>query len=286
MRNAALRHARLAALAGPKDILWAALRASTTDRVSLAAAGCAFWGTIALFPAIGALISTYGLVFDPATIIAHLDLLDDLLPPPALELIRDRVQSLANNGVGQLSLPLLTNIAFALSGSAAGTKAMLSALNVVYDVQEQRGFIRFQLIGLGLTGLAIVAGVVGLIGVVVLPAILAFMGLAAGGAALIHLAGLAVVLCVFANAIALIYRVGPSRQRPPYAPVLPGAGIATLLWLIASAALSSYVSHIGRFGATYGPIGAVVGIMLWFYVSAYATLLGAEVNARLETRAG
>lgn len=285
MRNAALRHPRLGALAGPRDILRAALRASTTDRVSLAAAGCAFWATIALFPAIGALISTYSLIFDPATIAAHLDLLADLLPPPAFELIQDRVRALTQNGGGGFSLHLLTSIVFALSGAAAGTKSMLSALNVVYDVDEQRGLIRFQLIGLGLTGLAVVAGVVAVAGVVVLPALLAFLGLGSGGAVLIHAAGLGVVVCVFAGAIALIYRVGPSRQRPPGAPSWPGAGVATLLWLIASAALSYYVSHIARFGATYGPIGAVVGIMLWFYVSAYATLLGAEVNARLESRA-
>ena len=277
-------HPRLSAFAGPRDIVLATWRASVSDRVSLAAAVCAFWITIALFPAISALIATYGLVFNPSTVTAHLDLLSDLLPAPAFDLIHDRVMELVLQPGGKLSLHALMGIFLALTSAAAGTKSMLSALNVVYEVDEERGILRFQLIGLGLTFLAVIGGVLAIAGVVVLPAALAFMGLPPLGADLIHATSLLVLVTLFAASIALLYRVGPSRVWLPHMAIWPGAATATFLWLIASAALSYYISHLARFGATYGPIGAVVGIMLWFYVSAYASLLGAELNARLEKR--
>ena len=278
-----MHHPHLPPLAGPRDILLATLRASTTDRVALAAAGCAFWATTALFPAISALVAVYGLLFDPASVATQLDLIADLLPPPAFALIDDRVRELVRQPHGTLSTNLLIGILLALWSAATGTKAMLSALNVAYEAEERRGLLRFQATGLALTLLAVVGAVLAIAGVVLLPVVLALLGLSRFAAVLAHAASLALPVGFFAGAIALLYRVGPSRRRPPHAKVFPGAAAATLLWLAASAALSFYISHLARFGATYGPIGAVVGVMLWFYVSAYAALLGAELNARLDS---
>ena len=117
-----------------------------------------------------------------------------------------------------------------------------------------------------------------------LPAVLGFVGLSSIGAAAIHAASLLLLVALFACAVALLYRTGPCREATLPLTILPGAVAATVLWLVASAALSYYISHLSSFGATYGSIGAVVGIMLWFYVTAFATLLGAELNARLEMR--
>jgi membrane protein len=279
-----LQHPRLSVFAGPRAIAIATLRACASDRVSLAAAGCAFWATTALFPAISALVAVYGLVFNPISVVRQLTLLSDLLPPPAYELIHDRVLELVEQPPDALSLNLLVSILLALWSAATGTKAMLSALNVVYDVDEKRGILRFHLTGLALTCLAVVGAVLAISGVVLLPAMLAFVGLSRFGEVLIHGASLLLLVGLFAGAIALLYRVGPSRDRPERPRTAPGAAIATGLWLLASGGLSFYISHLASFGATYGSIGAVVGIMLWFYISAYAALLGAELNARLETR--
>ena len=275
---------RLTIFAGPGAIVLATLRATTSDRVSLAAAGCAFWATTALFPAISALVAVYGLAFDPTMVVRQLESVSDLLPPPAFDLINERVLELVRQPHGALSLRLISGICLALWSAATGTKAMLSALNVVYEVQETRGILRFQATGLALTCLAVVGGVLAIAGVVLLPAVLAFVGLSRFGAAVIHAASLLLLLGLFAAAVALLYRVGPSRKPPERRHLWPGAAVATALWLLASGLLSYYISHLASFGATYGSIGAVVGIMLWFYVSAYAALLGAELNVRLEMR--
>ena len=111
---------------------------------------------------------------------------------------------------------------------------------------------------------------------------LGFLGLSHYSGGLLHAAAMLLLVGMFAGALAVLYRLGPSRRPPPHQPILAGVVLATLLWLIASLLLSWYIGHIGSFGVTYGPIGAVVGVMLWFYVSAYAALLGAELNVRLE----
>jgi membrane protein len=258
------------------------LLASTTDRVSLAAAGCAFYATLALFPAISMLISMVGLVLDPITAEQHLTALSSLLPAPAFSLIADRVHQLVNQSGGNLSASLLISFLLTFWSSATGSKSVLSAVNVAYDVTEQRPFLRFQLVGLAMTLVAVVCAILAIVVLLLLPVAIDFLGLSRYGGRLIHAAGLGMLIGFFFVAIALLYRFGPSRPPPPRPRIRPGAALVTVLWLIASELLSFYVSRIASFGATYGSLGAVIGVMLWFYVSAYAVLLGAELNARLE----
>jgi membrane protein len=263
-------------------LLGRTLRASTTDRVSLAAAGCAFYATLALFPAISMLISVIGMILDPVTAEQQLALLSGLLPPPAFGLIDDRVRQLIAQGSGSLSANLLVSFLLTFWSSATGSKSVLSAVNVAYDVTEQRPFLRFQVIGLAMTLVAVLCAILAIGVLLLLPPAIAFLGLSSHGGGLIHAAGMTMLIGFFFVSIALLYRFGPSRQPPPRPRIKPGAALATVLWLIASELLSLYVSRIGTFGATYGSLGAAVGVMLWFYISAYAVLLGAELNARLE----
>ena len=265
-----------------RGLLGRTLRASTTDRASLAAAGCAFYATLALFPAISMLISLYGMILDPITAENQLSALSGLLPSPAFSLIEDRVHQLVDQSNGSLSLHLAVSLLLTFWSSSSGSKSVLSAINVAYDVTEQRPFLRFQAIGLAMTLVATLCAILATGVLLLLPPAIDFLGLASHGGGLIHAAGLAMLIGFFFVAIALLYRFGPSRSRPLHARITPGALLATVLWLIASELLSVYVSRIGTFGATYGSLGAAVGVMLWFYVSAYAVLLGAELNARLE----
>ncbi len=129
---------------------------------------------------------------------------------------------------------------------------------------------------------AVVAATVAIAVLVLLPAVISFVGLSDYSAGLINVFSTVLLLVLVGATIALLYRFGPSRRPPPNQRIFTGAIFATVLWLIASVGLSFYVSHIARLGVTYGPLGAVVAIMLWFYITAYAVLLGAELNSQLE----
>jgi membrane protein len=269
-------------------VLRATLVASVSDRVSLTAAGCAFYATLALFPAISILVSIYGLAFNPRNVEEQLRALQELLPPPAFELITERVHQLVTQPRARLSFGLGISTLITIWSAATGTKSVIAALNLAYGITERRGIIRFQLVGFGLTLSAILGTILGIGVLVLLPAWLRVLGVTeySTRVALWHLAALAMLVGFAAQATALLYRFGPSRRAPPSRRITPGTLLAIALWLVASALLDLYIDHIGSFGATYGPIGAVVGVMLWFFVSVYAVLLGAELNAQLEARVG
>jgi membrane protein len=273
---------------GWQGVLRATLIASVSDRVSLTAAGCAFYATLALFPAISSLISIYGLAFNPSNVEAQLQALRELLPPPAFELIAERVHQLVSQPPSRLSFGLGISTLITFWSAATGTKSVIAGLNLAHGTTEQRGIIRFQLVGLGMTLSAILGAVLGITVLVFLPVGLGVLGVtqSATQVALLHVAGLGVLVGFAAVAIGLLYRFGPSRRKSERRRIVPGTALFTALWLVASGLLDFYIDHIGSFGATYGPLGAVVGIMLWFYVSVYAVLLGAELNAELEGEDG
>ncbi len=252
------------------------------DRISLVAAGCAFYATLALFPAISMIISIYGLVFNPASVEPQLAQLRDLLPPGAFTLIADRVHMLVSRPPSDLTFSLLLSLAIALWSSATGTKSILGALNLAYEEREQRSFVNFQITAFGLTLGGMLAASICLALLLLLPAVESFLGVATWAKALSRVASLGVLVVFVAFALSLLYRFGPSRRSPSWHWVTPGSVLATLLWLIASALFSYYVGHFASYDATYGPLGAVVGVMMWFWVSAFVVLLGAELNAELE----
>jgi membrane protein len=267
---------------GCRRVVFGALREASKDQVALAAAGCGFYATMALFPAISVLISVYGLVFNVVAVEQQLAVIQELLPPPAFKLIDDRVHELVSQPSNTLSIGLMIGVAIAFWSASASTRAILSALNVAYDTVESRGILGFQAIALTMTLCAVVAAVLAIAVLVFLPTVISFIGLSAYSAALVNVFSETLLLVLVFGTIALLYRFGPSRGRQPGRRIFPGAVLATLLWLLASAGLSFYVSRIARLGVTYGPLGAVVAIMLWFYLTAYAVLLGAEINAQLE----
>jgi membrane protein len=268
--------------AGWKRVLKRTAREVITDRVSLVAAGCAFYATLALFPVISMVISIYGLVFNPATVEPQLQTLRDLLPPSAFTLISDRVHVLVSKPPGALTYSLVISIAVALWSSATGTKSILSALNLAYEERERRSFLRYQLTAFALTLGGMVAAAVGIALLVLVPAAETFLGISAGAALLTRLASLGLMVVFVMLALSLLYRFGPCRRVAGWHWVTPGSALATVLWLAASALFSYYVGHLASYDATYGPLGAVVGVMMWFYVTAFVVLVGAELNAELE----
>ena len=274
----------------PIDIAWPGWRAvirrtaleMLSDRVSLVAAGCAFYATLALFPAISMLVSVYGLLSDPSTVLPQLAVLQNLLPPAAFKLIADRVQDLISKPPATLGTSLLFSTTITLWSSASGTKALIGALNLAYEEREQRSFLRFQLVAFTMTLFVIVGSAVGLGLLVALPALLEGVGYAFHERAIIRAASFALLVFAVLLALSALYRYAPCRAAPQWNWVTPGSMLATFLWVVASALFSWYVATFATYDATYGPLGTVVAIMMWFWVTAYAVLLGAELNAELE----
>ncbi|MBS0642774.1 MAG: YihY/virulence factor BrkB family protein [Proteobacteria bacterium] len=258
------------------------LRAGTSDQIAMGSAGCAFYATLALFPAMGMLISIYGLIFDLAAAEQQLDLLSGFLPPPAYRLLADRIHLLVTQPNHVLSLNLAVGFLLTAWSCTTGCKSILAAINVAYDIRQQRPFLRHQALGLVMTIVAVLCAILAIGALIVLPAVIDALGLMNHGGSLVHLAGLVIMIGLFFGGALLLYRIGPHRpgHRRPW--VVSGAVLATAIWVVATELLSLYASHMSSFGATYGSLGAVVAIMLWFYLSAFAVLLGAELNARLE----
>lgn len=267
---------------GWRAVIIRALREMISDRIGLVAAGCAFWATLALFPAISMLITIYGLLFNPDSVEPQLDVLERLLPPAAFTLIAKRVHELVAQSGHTLTIGLVISAVITLWSAATGTKSMLSALNMAYEEQERRSFLMFQVEALLITLGGILMAVLALAILVGLPTIIDFLGLAAHIKSLIATAGWAVLVIFIMISLALLYRFGPARRPAKWHWITPGSLAATVLWLIASALFSIYVGRFASYSATYGPLATVAGVMMWFWVSVYAVLLGAELNAELE----
>lgn len=255
-------------------------RAIISQRVSLVAAGCAFYATLALFPAITMLISLYGLAFNPDTVQPQLAYLRQFMPPAAFQLISDRIQSLVSQPGKGLGLGLVISLLITLWSSSTGTKAVLNALTIAYRQRENRGIIRFQMLALGMTLMAIVGACIAIAVLVLLPVVITFIGLGGYARALANAAGFAALIAFVVVALGLLYRYGPAGQGRVF--FAPGAGVATFVWLLGSWAFALYVGHFAAYNAIYGPLATLIGLMMWFYLTAYAVLLGAELNAALD----
>ena len=267
---------------GWKDIAWRVYDQFTQDRVMSVAAGVTYYALLALFPAIAALVSIYGLFADPGTIESNLNALSGVLPGGALEVVGEQVKRIASKGGGTLGFGFILGLVISLWTANAGMKALFDALNIVYDEREKRSFVvlNVQSIAFTLGGIAFILLALG--GIVALPVVLDFVGLSSGTEWLLALGRWPVLLAAVVLGLALIYRYGPSRERAQWKWVTPGSLVAAVLWLAASMLFSWYVSNFGNYNETYGSLGAVIGFMTWIWLSSIVILMGAEINAEME----
>lgn len=281
------------------------LKNTGNGQTSLCAAGCAFYATLSLFPALTALISVYGLVFDIQTVEPQLKLLKNLLPASAYSLIFDRIHALVVQPHSSLTLGLVFSLAITIWSATASSRAMLSALNISYHATETRGFFSFQCLALGTTIIGVLGACLTIALMVAAPAIadylphyLESLGMnfdkipsklqflfAKGTPMLVHWLAPAIMLFFVFTALTLLYRIAPCRDWTLWRFIFPGAFVATALWVVTSLGFSWYVSHFASYSATYGPLGAVAAIMMWLFVSAYVVLFGGVINSELEERA-
>jgi membrane protein len=267
---------------GWKDILLRVYRDIGEDRVIALAAGVTFYSILALFPAIAALVSLYGLFADPASIATHLERLSGILPDGALQVIGDEIQRIASRGSATLGVTFVVGLATALWSANAGMKSIFDALNIVYDEEEKRSFIRLNAISLLFTIGAIVFVLVAIGVTVVLPLVLNFFGVTALAEFALRFMGWPALLLVVMLVLALLYRFGPSRARPKWRWISWGGASAAVLWLIASILFSWYAANFGSYSKTYGSLGAAIGFMVWIWLSTIVVLVGAELNAEIE----
>jgi membrane protein len=251
------------------------------DQVPLLAAGVAFYAFLSIFPALIALVSIYGLFADPATIANQLNSMTAALPDEARQIITDQVTAQASRRTA-LGVGLIISVAIALWSASAGINNLLTAINVAYDEEEKRGFVKKRLMSLGLTLAAIVFMVI-IIGLVaVLPPLLQAVFGTGALSWILQIIGWLIMVVLVAVALAILYRLGPDRDAPRMNWVSVGALVATFIWLVASIGFSVYTATFGNYAKTYGVFAGIVVLLFWLWISMYAVLLGAEINAESE----
>ncbi len=267
---------------GWKDILLRVYDQANENRVVTLAAGVAFYSLLAIFPAIGALVAVYGLFNDPVSIAGHLDSLAGLFPDGALNVVRDELERLTSHRGGTLSIAFLIGLGTSLWSANAGIKSIFDALNLVYAEREKRGIIRINLISLAFTTAAILLTLTALGVMILLSPVLDHYGLTRATSLIFKIARWPVLFLAAGGALTVIYRYGPSRRVAQWRWVTPGSLCASLAWLAVSVGFSWYAAHFGSFDKTYGALGAVIGLMMWIWLSAIVVLLGAEIDAEME----
>ena len=268
--------------AGWKDILWRTYGQIGDDRLLAVAAGVVFYGLLAIFPAVTAFVSLYGLFAKASTISDHLSLAAGVIPSGGVEIIQEQINRITAKGDARLSLAFAFSLGLALWSANAGMKAVIDALNVTYNEKEKRGFIKLNLISLALTGGAILSLLVALGSIVVLPLILSSFGLGGWTETLLRFLRWPVLICLVVFGLAVLYRFGPSRESPRWEWLSVGSVTAAIAWLVGSALLSWYLANFANYDATYGSLGAAIGMMIWMWMSSIVILVGAELNSEIE----
>lgn len=269
-------------LAAWRDILWRVAGRVTDDRIMLIAAGATFYMLLALFPALAVFVSIYGIVADPTTASQHVAFLEGLMPAGGMDLISGQLQELARQSRDTAKIGLLIAFVTAYWSASNGVKTIFEALNIAYQEREKRSFLWLNILAFTFTFAAMLIGIFMIFAVGVLPAVLALVTIDERAGRLISLMRWPALLVMIAIGISILYRFGPSREQAKWRWISWGGGLATIVWIAASAGFSFYLQNFADYNATYGSLGAVVGLMFWIWISVLILIVGAELNAEME----
>lgn len=267
---------------GWRDIMMRIKDQMDGNHLSITAAGIAYFAFLAMFPALAALVSLYGLFADPSTVQQQLASVKSIMPAEAYAIIQNQLHKIATQPSASLGLGFIGGLLLTLISANKGVKTMIEAMNIVYEEEETRGFIKLNLLSLFYTFVMILMIVLSMIIIVIAPAILAFLPLPEVAQALIKYLPwpfLALILILLLN---FTYCYFPNRRRAKWRWITYGSAVASIVCILSSALFSYYVSNFGSFNETYGSVGAVVVLMMWFYISAFIVLLGGTLNAEME----
>ena len=244
-----------------------------------------FYSLLALFPAIAAFVALYGLFANPSAIDAQISALAGFLPGGALDLLHEELRRLAAN-TGANGVGFVVGLLGALWSATSGVKAIIDALNVAYGETEKRSFVRLTLVSIayalvGMFGMMLAVGFV-----VVVPIVLGALGLGSASARIVAIARWPVLVALVIVGLAAMYRYLPCRREPRWRWLTPGSVFAGAAWLVSSLLFSWYIANFGTYNATYGSLGAAVGMMMWMWISMVVVLVGAQLNAETERQTG
>jgi membrane protein len=267
---------------GWQDILLRVYDNITHHRLLAVAGGIVFYSLLAIFPGITALVSSYGLFADVGTISNHLSALSDLMPSGAFSIVQNEVGRIVAKGGGQLTAAFAFGLALAFWSANAGMKSLFDALNIIYEEKEKRSFLWLNIVSFTFTLGAFGVIVLAVNAVVVFPLVLAYLGVNASDPWLIRFFRWPIMFATIVLGLALLYRYGPSRRNAQWKWVSVGSVFAATTWIIVSLGFSYYLARFANYDATYGSLGAVIGLMMWMWLSAIVVLAGAELNAEIE----
>ncbi len=246
------------------------------------AASIVFYSLVALFPAIAAGVSVYALFADTATISKHLSIVADIVPAGTLDMLREEIVRIAGKNDSRLTFGFLLGLGIALWSANAGMKAIFDALNVIYDEDEKRGLVWLNLVSLFFTVCAIAGAGLAIALVVVFPLLLAAFGLTSLDHPVVAYFRWPLLFVLVIFTLAVLYRYGPSCALVKWRWITVGSIFAAFAWLAASSLFSWYLGNFANYNATYGALGAVVGLMMWMWLSTIVVLVGAELNSEIE----
>lgn len=269
-------------LRGFREALLRTRREAQRDHLTIISAGVAFYAFLAVFPALAAVISIYGLVADPQTVEQQLQAIGGAVPGGVRDVLGSQLRRVAGASSGALGWGFAASLFLALWSANKGMKGMIEALNVAYDQDEKRGFFKLNALSLLLTLGAVLTAVIAVFVVVAIPPLFGLVGLGGAARVAIDILRWPVLLGFVLVGLGLLYRLGPSREGPQWKWVTPGSALATVLWLAVSIAFSVYVANFGSYDKTYGSLGAVVILLIWLYLGSLVILFGAELNAEAE----
>ena len=263
-----------------KQVVWRTWKAFNTDQIPAVAGGVTFFSLLALFPAIGAFVSLYGLVSNVDDARRQIIGMGGVLPGGAVTIIGDQMTRLTSTDHTHLGLAFALSLLVSIWSANAGVKALMSGLNVAYEEHEKRSLVPLNLTSLAFTiGMTLLA-VAAIAALVAAPKTLAQLG--PGAVVEGSLLRWPLVLLVVVGLLALLYRLGPSREHARWRWITPGSLLAAVLWMGMSIGFSLYVANFGHYDQTYGSLGALIGFMTWIWLSITVILLGAELNSELE----
>lgn len=266
--------------------VWPALKGVWTligeKNLNLIASGIGFYGILATFPAIAALVALWGFVADPALVAAQVSQFTQLLPAEVANLLTARVTELVAADTATLGWAGLISVALALWSARAGVAAVIVGLNAVYG-ERNRGGVRHILVAFTLTGCLILLALACFAALVVAPIVLSFLPLGFLATLAAETLRWTVAIGTVMLALGLLYRYAPNRRGMARAGwITPGAISATVLWAVATWGFTVYLQNFANYNKIYGSLGAVIVLLLWLYLTAFVCLLGAALNAELE----
>lgn len=267
---------------GWKDILVRLYYKFWEDRAMLVAGGVTYYLLLALFPALAVFVSLFGLIADPVSVVESAGALEGLLPDDAMQIITRELGDLAAQDAGALGLGLVLSLVFAFWTANNGVKAIFGALNIANGEQEKRSFLRLHLVTFAFTFGGFLLAAVLVFAVALVPVVLAVIDLGPLADGAVRAMRWALLLPIFTAVIALLYRYGPSREPATWRWLSWGSVMATVVWVAASAGYSIYLRNFADYQATYGSLGALVGFLLWIWLSVLILIVGAQVNAEME----